>query len=258
MIGVLIASFFICAVLAVSLSYAFRTHEERSTSPGCPASSSSANASDTPGLPLPSTTAVPKDEDRMYIGCVASYGTPNDVISYEENLTPEGCRDIAKRKNYQYHGLLGGVCVGSNDLSFASAMLPDEPCTGPGIGKVFRNEFYDPAASPKASTSVPFGYKGCYVDRPDDRALPKLLGTAVRSVEACASLASASGLKYFGLQGHGSECWGGNSLFDATKHGMTLEDDMCRWECKPSDPTRTADNRIQCGAARTNAMYEVL
>jgi hypothetical protein len=259
-------SLLIVALLAVSFGFALREREPPPPPPPPPVVVQAVPAVAAPADPLPS--AAPAPPPSTYIGCFASYGSPMrtmDSLTLERDVSESECGELAAQKNYQYYAVFQGECKGSNDLTFASEPMPEAECfreaktiIGSNVASVFRNERYNPRVARDGPARIPIAYKGCYADADTNRALPVLLGTSVPSVDACAKFANDAGLKYFGLQAYGGQCWGGASWFDATKHGLRTGDDACRWECKPLDPTRSADNSVKCGSMSTNALYENL
>lgn len=212
--------------------------------------------------------------NKKYIGCFASYGNPLrdlDSLSPVKTISTDECAGLAREKNYRYFTILDGQCKGSNDTKFASEVLQDQDCmwscdqtlkpsntiacgANKNVASVFENGDYIPNIRTEPQ-EVPHAYKGCYVDREEDRALPHLLSASVPSVGSCARLAHDSGMKFFGIQGHG-QCWGGHTLFDATKHGLRDSDAYCRWACNTTKPYRTDD--VESGTFQTNAVYQNL
>lgn len=105
------------------------------------------------------------------------------------------------------------------------------------------NSLYEDT-DPLSSTTIIVN-KGCYADSSSDRRLPTMLANTVPSVAACADLAGAAGLKYFGLQG-GGQCWGGDDFDRATALGASSG--SCNVLCSSGGP-------LPCGNAGVNSIY---
>lgn len=229
-----------------------------------------------PTQPPPVVIRIPADPrpvDKKYIGCFASFGNPGrdlDTLLPAPVNSLDECAMLAKDKNYRYFTVVDGTCKGSNHLGFVNEPLTDDECMWScdgsvktdtlscGVNKnvlsVFENGHYVKSSPTIPSgTAIPYEYKGCYVDDVNNRSLSHLLSASVTSPESCARLAQEAGMKYFGLQNYG-QCWGGSSMFDASRYGLRNDDSACRWKCDPLNPERTAD--VSCGIELTNAVYE--
>eukprot|EP00198_Chlamydomonas_reinhardtii_P014006 XP_001703343.1 predicted protein [Chlamydomonas reinhardtii] len=186
----------------------------------------------------------------------------------KKDLTLEDCAALARAFGLMLYGVqFSWFCFGGNDMSLATSLGPSEECTmpcggnsnqicgGPYASNVYRLDVLSPPPSPNPPspplppTPPPGGqtglYYGCFHDS-DKRTMPVVLAWDKKdlTLEDCAALARAAGLRLYGVQ-FSWFCFGGNDLSLATSLGHSEE---CTRPC--------GGNSSQvCGGPYTNGVY---
>ena len=193
-----------------------------------------------------------------YKGCFRDSGN-RDLPTYVGRMSPEQCKNEARRRNIHYYGLQNhGNASGDN----AECWLGDsygkygwaENCINKGnqaLGMAWSNAVHE-NDSFRNDKKYPSNYKGCYKDA-WVRDLPEYVG--VMNEEQCGDEAKKRNKRYYGLQDHGGWWW-------TTLGQCFLGDSYGRYGTGPIEKNEPYYNcrplgNVPYGMGWANAVYEV-
>ncbi|GAA5831420.1 hypothetical protein JCM11251_004019 [Rhodosporidiobolus azoricus] len=198
-------------------------------------------------------------------GSTFEYQSCNSDLAYGNRALPnqlgttsktvEACLDACAAKGYKLCGVeYHGECWGGNTLhetsktedesacNFTCWDNPNEICGGSGISTNAAMNLYavnkdsltnvvdkGPFVLANRTTSAgTYESQGCYSDLASGkRALPTMLVTTTKTVEACLDLCAQNNYTHCGVEYHG-ECWGGNALHETS---VSVKASACDFTC---------------------------